>query len=579
MAASDNPVQVEKEHFDRHRAFWEHQWNRVKKRREFLAGDRFEDDQRAYEKDRRLLRIRGQETSDEIRHVVAKVTEKPRSIEARPIDKIDDPDVAEVWVSLVEWALANPYTSFDTVFERTIQACREEAQGIAWMDWDPDEGPFGELKFRWIPADRAMWDPAFWDDPHHPDCTYFREICRMPVDQARQMYNAPWLQPDNARDTRFGPTDSPLLRQGMDRYTPELDDESVTLWKCWYKKDYTETSNDHGDTVTYSKKYQNGRRLVITAPLNKEDQAVYDGDWPIPTARSFPAFFITPYVKPGDSDVDYHWDQQIASDQLRTLANQRVFEHRKYWILPSEGITDAKGKRFRFREDQFNVMYRDTSTPRDLRVEGVDGTGLDPGWQVAFNATQQALMQFRSSADFGTSEERTRDIPVGTTQQLVRQAETPTAHFRRRINRELGKFYGVVADYIQATLTFERAARLRIDGIDQVVNVHGNLLPNYDFVLEDTPEFTGLEQQKADAFNAALQIITNPITAPFFSVWADMNNIPKSVTRRIEKILDEQQQQGPMPGPFGQPPAGPGGPSPLDITQQQNPGIPPGMAA
>lgn len=610
----------------------------MKKRREFLAGDRFEDDNRAYEKDRRLLHIRGQETSDETRHIVAKVTEKPRSVSAKPKDNMSDPELAEGWTALVETALADPYVSFDTVFERALLACREEAQGIVWMDYDPECRDIFKLKYRWAPPDRMMWDPAYWDDPHHPDCGWLLEICRMPVEKARQMYNADWLEADHEADPRSASArpDQPLLQNGTDRLPYPIDDDQVTLWKCWYKNDPTERptptkrtstklppgerymkcmsgcgyksdtqdelqasgaiqgdlpanlpaaspENPSGgcptcggelrrvnavDTLDYQRQYTKGRRLIITAPYNKapDAQPVYDGDWPIPTARSFPGFFITPYPKPGECDTDYHWDQQIASDQLRTLAIQRVFEHRKYWILPAAGITDAKGKRFRFKEDQHNIMYRDANSQGPLNVESVDGTGLDPGWQVAFNATQAALTQFRSVADFGPSDERTRDIAVGTTNQIVRQAETPTAHFRRRINRELGKFYGVVSDYIDATLDPMDAMRLGIEGIEAVIPTLGQGLNNLDFVLEDTPEFTGLDEARNNAWQAlmatasqAFQIGIDPVAA--IEVAAEIQQFPKSVTKKVVKLFMQAQQQqqmnGGLPLPGGM--SGPGG--------------------
>src|SRR6185436_12944820 len=98
------------------------------------------------------------------------------------------------------------------------------------------------------------------------------------------------------------------------------------------------------DVTTTSLEFARGRRLVVIPPYSYalNDETLYDGGWPIQRARSFPGLFITAYIKPGrpvgPSDTTLMWDQQIASDTLRTTALQRVLEHRNYWVLPRNGV-------------------------------------------------------------------------------------------------------------------------------------------------------------------------------------------------------------------------------------------------
>ena len=623
MTYSSDPVADVKDRFRRHLPFWENEWKRMQKRRDFLLGDRFENDNGAYEKDRRLIQIRGQETSDEIRHVLAKCTEKARNVQARPIDKIDDPADAEAAVATTAWMLDNPYSGFETPYERALLACREESIGIVWMDYDPND-MIHKYKFRHVPGDRAMWDPTFWDDPHHPDCGWLIEICRYDTEKSKKEYKAPWLISDYASDrTNDADTGRPL-RQYAEPYGPiTYEDNKTTLWKCWYKNDDTEkpegkvreeeplpdderymscgtldepgcgyrsktqaqlleegsldtelpefvpgaemgegegcpdcgremTRIDVVQTVDYIRAYEKGRRLVIIAPNcpSPTNKPLYDGPWPVPSARSFPAFFITPYVKPGWSDVDEHWDAQIAADQLRTLALERVFEHRDIWILPSAGINDANGKRFVFRNNQRNVAFRDQSMDQfgPLGIEHMNGTGLDPSWPIVMQSTLQTLTQYRAAADFGPSDERTRDLPVGTTQQLVKQAEISTAHFVRRRNRELSKFYGVVFDYGRATITPDTAARLRQEGIDIVVNMAGDAMPNFDFVIEDTPDFTGLEEAKGKAWEALMGTIAQAQQlglppAEMIEAQGELQGFPRSVIRQVVTLVQQAEEK------------------------------------
>jgi hypothetical protein len=650
--------------FNRWKPFWEHQWDGMEKCADFVAGARFEDDHGAYEKDRRLAVIIGEEINDEIRHIVAKATEKPRSIEARPIDKIDDPDVSEVWVGLLEWLFGRSCPSFENPYERSIQDCRTVGQGIVWMDYDPDEPPERSIKFRRGDPRRFAWDPAYWDDPHHPDCNDLFEVRRVPVDKAKKLWKKDWIVSDQMAKSIEGRADRPIAQQAnADRGPRAYDDDSATFLLHWikrddtegYEKDRREEPLDDGDRylacadecgyrseteselqasnaiegglpdmleaesednpgggcpecggmlkrvdATYKtdflRKYTGGRKLCISAMncIGPDSEYAYEGPWPIANARSFPIFSIQPYPEPGDNDVKRKWYLQLASDKLRTLAVQRVFEHRNYWIMPAVGINDAQGRRFQFREDQSNVMFRDASVSQqwDTQVDMKNGTGLDPGWSIAFQATQAALTQFSAKADFGPAEENTRDIAVGTTQTLVKEAEIPTAHFNRRKNRALSAFYSVAADYMKFVLTPDFAARLRIEGIDLVVGMHGESLPDMDFIIEDTPEFMGLDDKKAAAFQTGVGILQQfgPET---FEVWAEFNNVPRSFVRRLVSIhqqqqqeaeqealqADQEQQEAGIPPGFedmaGQGPGAAGGTGPGPETEMQGAGMEP----
>lgn len=304
------------------------------------------------------------------------------------------------------------------------------------------------------------------------------------------------------------------------------------------------------------KAYARGKRLVIIAPFQHapDDDAVYDGPWPLTRCRSYPGLFLWANLSPrkpmGKSDVTLMWDQQVASDNLATIALQRVFEHRNYWIMPAVGINDYRGGRFEFREDQFNTMYRDMTKSEfgSLQVEAVNGTGLDPGWQIAYGAVQEKLTRYRGIVDLGLTEDNTKNIAVGTVQQLTKQGKIPVEEYNRRKNQELSKFYGVLSDMIHATYTPQRLTRLNLEGIDLVVGMWGEDMPNFDFVVEETPEFTGLEKQKNEAFSAMVQVI--PLAAQLgippdalLDIFAEVNGLPRSVVRKFQKAMAAAKQE------------------------------------
>lgn len=351
--------------------------------------------------------------------------------------------------------------------------------------------------------------------------------------------------------------------------------------------------------------YAKGRRMIVVAPFcpGPEGNAhLYDGNWPIPTLRSFPGLFLFASVKPGDNsggpcDVDRMWRQQVASDNMMTLAVQRVFEHRDYWIMSSVGYYNAHGDRFEFRDDDENVIFQDMSKTQygPPTFEHVDGTGLDAGWMPVYQTLQGALLSFRPKADITPKPGETRNVPVGTTEMQIQQSETTTEDFLRRVNQERGMWYGVVADGIIATYTPERISRLAIDGTDHLIEAWGDALPNMDYVVQDSPPFTGLDKARADAFPALMNAYTQAATMgldPLAAVqlFGEMSNVPRSSIRKFVKLVQESQaaaeEQAAMMGgaPGGMDPAagsseGLGNGAPLNDTGTTAAGIPSAVAA
>jgi hypothetical protein len=603
--------------------FWGNIRAAMRTEREFLSGDRYEVDNGAYNKDRRLVQIRGQEIQDTIRHVAAKATEKPRNIEPRPVDRDDDPDTSEVAASLVEWELGNPWKGFDDCYEAAIIAAREKRLGIVWMDWDPDCGPYGEILYRYGDGEKFMWDQAY--DPHHPNCGWIQEERRVDVEWIRKNFKgSDWVKSDFDAVTELSQIRPgiPLMAGSNGERLPSTlmtqKDNKATIWLTWFKNDKTEgrkkekedsyepllpgerymscVSCGHrsetqdelaasggldlpetpemetelpeslpmgcptcaGDMNRIDAKsvdevqraYERGKRLIIQCALQRgpDDKPLYDGKWPLPGARSFPCLVLTAYQKPGmpvgPSDTTLMWDQQVALDQLRTMAIQRIYEHRNYWVLPEVGIKDYKGRRFNFREDQFNVMYRDGSQNfGPMNVELLNGDGLDGQFMNVYNITNSALTQYRGVTDLGITPESSKNIAASTVAQLNQMGEIPVAHFNRRKNRELSKFYGVVWDYIKATYTPDRLARLRIEGVDVLANLSGDDLPNFDFVIADTPDWTGIEKQRSDSFQQLIQVAQT--TPQYLEAFATLNNIPRSVLRMIEKAQSQMMPTDP----------------------------------
>ncbi len=156
--------------------------------------------------------------------------------------------------------------------------------------------------------------------------------------------------------------------------------------------------------------------------------------------------------------------------------------------------------------------------------------------------------------------------------QLERQGEVPTDDFIRRCNHELSMFYGVVADYISATYTPERMARLNIDGADFLLRLKGDDLPNFDFVVAETPDFTGIDKEKSQAFDNAMQI-AQQLGPDALEPWGQFHNVPRTVIRAMQKFFAEQQQKQQDAAAQGMvPPGAAGGPG---MAAMESPAAPP----
>jgi len=151
---------------------------------------------------------------------------------------------------------------------------------------------------------------------------------------------------------------------------------------------------------------------------------------------------------------------------------------------------------------------------------------------------------------------------------MVQQAEISTEDFIRRCNHELGMWYGVVEDGIRATYTPERLARLNIDGTDHLIELWGESLPYFDYVITETPDFTGLDELKQKSWDSAMAAVAQ-FGPGVLEVWGQFHNTPRSVIRGIQKFLESQQ------APTGEAPGVQGMPSPPGMAVPGGPGAPP----
>jgi hypothetical protein len=306
--------------------------------------------------------------------------------------------------------------------------------------------------------------------------------------------------------------------------------------------------------------YPRGKRLVLECP-NQGGAIVYDGPWPTMARnphsdiRSFPLYVFTSYLpidptKPtGRSDTERCWSAQSACDYLVTKGFRAAAQYQRYYSMPKAGIEAFDGTRFEFRDDQFNVMFRNPEIAAGLgadalQVVPLEGSQFDPSLPAIYGMMQQTLNAKQGISDFGYQPGGLKDIPAATAALEKQVADIPAEHLKRRFHRCKSKGHGVVWDMIRSTYSRQRMQRLKLtNGVDEVVNVRGDELPNFDFVVGDVPNFSGLEKAKSEALD---RLIAVPVE--WQEVYAQVNNLPPSILRKVQKKQQEIAATSPLPG-------------------------------
>lgn len=566
---------------------WEKTWDAVTEELDFSDGKHFAVDEDEHAKDRRQLQFKGQELYNVIRHKSAQVTAWPRHVEARPIDREVDPPTAELATYLIEWETGNPLKLFDDYCDIMVTGAIAARYWLMAIDFDPFVGPWGEIVFRPLDPRNTMWEPGY-HSPHDIACGWFIETRRPTLAWVRSQkgWNTEGVGPDSdttePRQTRSeefpGDTGAEkkvtlrFLWLKHDRTTVDVDTDYQDFpedgrylscescgWKSepgaeWPEKDVcpkcgmpVERVDGAAGTET-RRLYPDGRRLVVTAPNSGSTEPLYDGPWTIKGLRSFPVMMLSCYLHPskpvGPSDTLLNWSGQLMADLLMTTAGQRVLEFRNYYLMPEVGINDWSGKRFEFRDDQFNSLYyKEGLMPANVQV--LQGSALDPSWRIYWQATRETLLSNQGISDLGLGPQDSKDIAASTVQQLTQMGEIPVEQLKRRYHRELGRGYGLIWDFIRATYTPARLSRLHIADMDALVNIAGDELPNYDFVITDGAGLMGLDKSRAEAMMMLIQAAQLPPEAAF-ELMADPMRMPPSVVRRVREAMAkakaEQQQ-------------------------------------
>lgn len=561
-----------------------------------------DDDDTNSTRDSRMIRWIGPESFHVYRHELGSTTSQPIDISARPLDEDGDPDLAELAVALLDFEVDDPTKEFHEVVEDAVGAAIVCGYGAARIEYDPDEGAWGELMLTEVAPDSLMWTPGV-KSVHSRKC---REVIeRIRISRADAMRMPKWdrkviaaLPAASSREERSSQgkvtSSSARLGQGSNVDTTTTDDDVLELYMVWERRPpdtkkrprrgtysvlpeadrymgcphcgwKSPTQGDAGmefpeshdscfkcgvgpvhridaeEVVDEIRAYPDGR-LTIVSLEGSGDEAVYEGAWPF-RCRSYPYFHLQRYRHPlktvGPSIASQHWWNQLALDLHYRIALERELTSQPYWMLPSDGLNDAFGERFEMSEENGQHMFYDGEAPPSVQL--IEGTGIPNNWSVLQSAMSAGLVSHNGIADVGIGPTQSRDIAARSLELQVQQQEIPIAHFQRRYQRELGRLFSCYFDAIRETYPDARVLRLKgKDGADAVRKLRAADLPNFDFVVSAAPDFTGLDEKRAKGFEMLRQIAIE--TPQFLDVAAKVHKVPPSLVREMREAIKREQE-------------------------------------
>ena len=257
---------------------------------EFLIDGQHYDDDKADTYDKHSVDVRwvGEEAFHRHRHEVGAVTEAG-TLTARPVDQYGDADVGEVAVRIMNSETENPAKEFEDAWDDIIGCASAAGYGVGWLDYLPNEGPWGEIIFGSDDPRNFMCDRRV-KSIHSPRCRYVIRKFRMTIAEAKRRVasgeSAGWsksavdkLRPDDGtcdfKSRAQGRDNSPNATPGRGDTSSfdSKDDEEFTGYAIWYRSCDDEDERTEEEPLEADERYMRctscGYRTETQGLMNK----------------------------------------------------------------------------------------------------------------------------------------------------------------------------------------------------------------------------------------------------------------------------------------------------------------------
>ena len=300
--------------------------------------------------------------------------------------------------------------------------------------------------------------------------------------------------------------------------------------------------------------YPAGQSLVISAPFQPEgEQELYNGGWPNTREgyriRSFPYtpiyFGESPNRPCGLSEVSLMKDRQIIINVLLRHGYEQLSNAKLLTVVPRVGLEDFQGQAFAFTDEQGHVAFKTTEYTGDNKIEYVQAPGVVSGLGQFYEIVTGSSRSNEGTSELGMAPGQSKDIAVGTIQELVKTGNVPIDDKVKMLHRQLAMLAMTSLDHWRCVNADKSPVRLKAqDGSYKVHQLSSFDVVAADIVLTGTPAFDGLTNDRMDAWQkliASPKIYRNSMMHAF--------RFPPSVVRSIQK--DEADSTPPPIDPQG----------------------------
>jgi hypothetical protein len=286
-------------------------------------------------------------------------------------------------------------------------------------------------------------------------------------------------------------------------------------------------------------KYPDGRLWIGSVEQGVE----FSNDkWPFRT-RSFPYMLFRPGVHPRKtfpaSDTALNWSLQVIENAMYRFGYEQMSRNTDIILTPLGGLVTSKKEPFRFTDQHGQIAY--FSNPLAAQyTKHVQGSGLPAAWATFQQAVAAAFRANVGTSDIQPMAGQTRDIPVGTVEQMVQQGEIPVLDSLSVLQDEEGIFFGCVLDMI-IDGAWDEAKWVRTigpDGSYVMRKLKGAALPQADVFVTTQPRMKQLNQEELETF---LKWTEAP--PPARRVLAKQLNISPTLLHMYEQDLKKYQDE------------------------------------
>ena len=559
---------------------------------------------RGFSNDSTTIQPKGQQLLNLIRHKLALLVTPPVSIDARPVQPLQDANAAMVSRRIIEQVVEDPKRRYKSVRHRMVLSGLAGGRGSVAIEWDHS---VNGVVLRNMDPRRLFPTPGFLDlhDPRVPDVI---EEVPMRLSQVKRMagWNVPasltadnWT-PDHpqgaSQESKWIDMDGssegfPGVSEGTD------DDGIVTVLKCYSRRDpFQQTkqvnlgmrdlpesewywTNDAGERVPMMQSPEqpaDGFRLVtrdedqrelelyssgylcIIAPFSPTKKPLWEGSW-LPDAvntdvrlRSFPYMDFAPYLHPlrraGKCDTQLNHSLQLIDNASFRAAWEQMRSAQAIMVMLKGTVQDAQGRPFEPSDKPLQMAY---ATDR-IAMEGISFHQA-PGMNAALPQFRNMLdrqWSYIGSGDIAMPADRSRDIAVGTIQAMQQSGDLPVQMHRDILHAEEAIAFGVILDYTRAYRQDQEIVQWVTDNGELAnASVTGADLVDVNVTINSSPDFRALDADRIQAIaQFAGQMATNP---QLMATLAPFAGIPPEGVREIRAAVAQMQQQ-PQPTTGGE---------------------------